>query len=285
MALMQFLPRLAWAAFTLALPVFVVAAEATDGALSTPTVILAVNAGDEEAGARLAERCLVCHTIGDGEGHGVGPNLFEIVGAPIASAAGFAYSNAMISLNGAGEIWTFGRLDTFLADPFAAIPGTRMGFPGIADAADRIDLIAFMRTLSLEPVPIVPVPPDPAMPPLAALTFSIEQVDRGRSLYQSAGCTACHAASLRGVVDDREPNNGDGPPLIGDPFARKWFGGDVLALYSDLRQTMPPAAPDTLGAAEYADLLAFILATIGFRVGEASLPTDPNQLSQIGFHQ
>jgi len=33
----------------------------------------------------------------------------------------------------------------FLADPLGTVPGTNMGYSGIADARERADVIAFLR--------------------------------------------------------------------------------------------------------------------------------------------
>jgi cytochrome c len=253
------------------------------GSLSTPELILAIAGADANAGAVVAERCIACHSFGEGDADGIGPNLFGIVGAPIARAGGFGYSPALAALNEAGENWTFGRLDAFLESPFAAVPGTRMGFAGVPDAGQRADLLAFLRMLSDDPVPLVPVMPADGVL-LAPLTLAAAQVEAGERMYRSAGCVPCHAESLWGVVDTRENGDGDGPALIGDQFARRWFGGDVLALLTAL-QTMPPDRPAGLESASYVDLLAFILAKNGFRVGDMELPGDPAALAGMGFLQ
>jgi cytochrome c len=258
-------------------------AQAAAASMSTPTLVLAIAGADPGAGAVVAERCTACHSFGEGEANRLGPNLFGIVGARIAGAAGFTYSSALMALNQAGETWTLGRLDAFLESPFEAIPGTRMGFAGIADAGERADLLAFLRALSDDPVPLVPVMPAGGV--LAApLTLAVAQVEAGERMYRRAGCVPCHAESLWGVVDTREDGDGDGPALRGDQFARRWFGGDVLALLTAL-QTMPPDRPGGLEPAGYIDLLAFILAENGFRIGEAALPGDPAALAEMGFHQ
>jgi cytochrome c len=253
------------------------------GSMSAPELILAIAGADANAGALVAERCAACHSLGKDEANGIGPNLFDIVGAPVARAVGFAYSPALTALNQAGATWTFGRLDAFLENPFAAVPGTRMGFAGIPDAAERADLLAFLRTLSDDPLPFVPVMP-PGGVLLAPLTLAAAQVEAGERMYRRAGCVPCHAESLWGVVDTREDGDGDGPALIGNQFARRWFGGDVLALLTAL-QAMPPDRPGALEPVSYIDLLAFILATNGFQLGDVALPGEPAGLAAMGFHQ
>ncbi len=75
-----------------------------------------------------------------------------IVGANHARAEGFRYSAANQAR--ANEPWTFEALNAFIANPRAAMPGTTMGFNGIASAQQRADLIAYLRTLSHNPVPL-----------------------------------------------------------------------------------------------------------------------------------
>ena len=96
------------------------------------------------AGRTLAETCTVCHALDRGAPPRVGPHLWQIVGRPVGGVAGFGYSPAMAR---AGGVWTADRLDAFLADPAHAFPGTTMVYPGLADADDRIRMIAFLRTL------------------------------------------------------------------------------------------------------------------------------------------
>jgi VCBS repeat-containing protein len=85
-------------------------------------------------GQIVALRCAGCHTLGQGEEHRLGPNLWNIVGQKIGAAPGYAYSAALAN---AGGRWTAKRLDRFLKDPKTFIKGTKMQFSGIADAEDR----------------------------------------------------------------------------------------------------------------------------------------------------
>ena len=40
-------------------------------------------------------------------------------------------------------VWNAVTLDRFLANPLGTVPGTTMGYAGIADARERADLIAY----------------------------------------------------------------------------------------------------------------------------------------------
>jgi cytochrome c len=41
--------------------------------------------------------------------------------------------------------WNARTLDRFLENPMKAVPGTTMGYAGIADAKERRDLIAYLQ--------------------------------------------------------------------------------------------------------------------------------------------
>jgi cytochrome c len=93
-------------------------------------------------------KCMSCHSVREGSGNGAGPNLFGITGRHIGSLAGFNYSNAMLSHR--EETWSSERLDRFIAQPQAAVPGTLMIFPGLSDPEQRKNLIAFLESLGEE---------------------------------------------------------------------------------------------------------------------------------------
>ena len=93
----------------------------------------------------LFSSCSGCHAM-RWRTHGIGPDLMGIVGASVAAHENFQYSQAMRDYGGR---WTRERLDRFLADPAAEVPGTQMQFAGIADAAARAQLIDFLAKMKL----------------------------------------------------------------------------------------------------------------------------------------
>lgn len=125
----------------------------------TPIAVLLADASAEK-GQAAAKQCSACHTFEKGGPNRVGPNLYSIVGRAVASHEGFAYSDALKKLGGD---WTYEKLNAFIHDPRADVPGTKMTFAGVKRDGQRADLIAYMRTLSDNPVPLPK--PEAAAPP------------------------------------------------------------------------------------------------------------------------
>ena len=121
---------------------------------------------DAAKGERVATKCRSCHTFEQGERNNLGPNLWNIVGSPRARLPDFNYSSAM---RGYGGEWTFDSLFEYLENPKAYVKGTSMSFAGIRRAADRANLLAYLRTKSDKPIdfPVAdaPTPTNDAGPP------------------------------------------------------------------------------------------------------------------------
>ncbi len=120
----------------------------------TPITARLVSA-DADAGKALMARqgCVACHSLNEGGKNGIGPNLYGVVGQPIAAhAEGYSYSSALKTHT--GEQWTYEELDKWLTKPAAFAPGTKMSFAGIADEKNRANVIAYLRSLSAEPLPL-----------------------------------------------------------------------------------------------------------------------------------
>jgi len=104
-----------------------------------------------EHGAQVAKQCGACHNFQEGQGPKVGPDLYGVVGRKIASVAGFNYSAALKAMNGT---WTFDALNKWLTDPRSDVPGTAMTFAGLTNEKQRADVIAYLNTLSKDPLPL-----------------------------------------------------------------------------------------------------------------------------------
>jgi len=100
-------------------------------------------APDVEAGKAVFKKCALCHTTEAGKNK-IGPSLFGVVGRKAASLESYNYSDAMKKYDNA---WDPQTLDTYLADPRAVVPGTKMIFPGIKEEKERQDVIAYLETL------------------------------------------------------------------------------------------------------------------------------------------
>jgi cytochrome c len=102
-------------------------------------------------GEQIAKQCEICHNLQEGQGAKVGPDLYGVVDRPVASVAGFNYTGA---LKAKGGKWTFAALNKWLTDPRADVPGTAMTFAGLSSEKQRADVIAYLDTLSKNPVPL-----------------------------------------------------------------------------------------------------------------------------------
>ncbi|NKC32676.1 cytochrome c family protein [Roseomonas sp. BU-1] len=110
-------------------------------------------AANPDTGRQIAQRaCASCHNFAQGGPNGVGPNLWGVVGGPHAHVEGFNYSAALRAK--AAEPWDYEALNAFLTRPSAAIPGTRMAYAGMSSINQRADVIAFLRSLATDPVPL-----------------------------------------------------------------------------------------------------------------------------------
>lgn len=95
--------------------------------------------GDVRRGEEIYGRCLACHALAYNR---TGPRHCGLLGRRAGSVPGYSYSQAMKQ---SGIIWNEQTLDVFLKNPMAAVPGTSMGYAGIADAGERADLIAYLK--------------------------------------------------------------------------------------------------------------------------------------------
>ncbi|CCB64863.1 MULTISPECIES: cytochrome c family protein [unclassified Hyphomicrobium] len=98
-------------------------------------------AADAAAGEKVFAKCKACHQV---DKNGVGPHLGGLIGRKAGSVEGYNYSEA---LKKSGITWDEASLDKWLQGPSKDVPGTKMIFPGVKDATQRADLIAYLATL------------------------------------------------------------------------------------------------------------------------------------------
>lgn len=106
------------------------------------------------AATRRVALCKSCHTFEEGGANGTGPNLWDIVGKDVASTPGFNYSAALKEFGGK---WTYERLEKYIENSQAYVPGTAM-VQRFGKASQRAEVLVFLSSLSANPVPF----PEPA---------------------------------------------------------------------------------------------------------------------------
>ena len=99
----------------------------------------AAAAADARNGETIYSRCLACHALAYDR---TGPRHCGLFGRRAGSVKGFAYSDAM---KRSSIVWTEKTLDRFLANPLNTVPGTAMGYAGVASSKERADLIAYLK--------------------------------------------------------------------------------------------------------------------------------------------
>jgi alcohol dehydrogenase (cytochrome c) len=104
---------------------------------------------------------------------------------------------------------------------------------------------------------------------LATPNFTSAQAAQGKAAFDRS-CASCHGPNL----DDGE----FAPPLRGNDFRLRWGARPLDTLLDEMSRTMPPAAPNSLGDAVYAQLLAYLAQENGVTPGTRELAADPAAL-------
>ena len=98
--------------------------------------------GAAARGERMYRACAPCHSL-EPNRNMTGPSRAEVWNPKSGSLPSFPrYSPALKS---AGIIWNDDTLDEWIKDPQHFIPGNTMTFPGMKDARQRTDLLAFLK--------------------------------------------------------------------------------------------------------------------------------------------
>jgi cytochrome c len=157
-----------------------------------------------ELGAQVFKRCATCHTDSKGGPNGVGPNLYGVVGGPVgAHAPGFAYTADLKALGGT---WDWDKLNKWLQNPKALVPGTKMSFAGLSKPEDRANVIAYLNSTSDSPLPMPAVPAAGASPAEAAAEKADEGAAGGKAADQPVLNEAQAAAAPgKSVAGDAAP--------------------------------------------------------------------------------
>jgi len=124
------------------------AAAAAEPVISIAELMLTADAGKGEGQMRA---CAACHSFDKGGANKAGPNLWGVMGRDIASVAGFTYSSALTAVDGA---WDYEKMNAWLKNPKNFAKGTSMSYAGQRRDGRRADMIAYLRSLSDNPIPL-----------------------------------------------------------------------------------------------------------------------------------
>ena len=103
--------------------------------------------GDVDAGKKVFKKCKACHNV-DKEKNKVGPHLVGVIDRAAAAVEGYKYSKAMKAKAEEGLMWTEENIDTYLLKPKDFVPKTKMAFPGLKKPEDRVNVIAYMKSVA-----------------------------------------------------------------------------------------------------------------------------------------
>jgi cytochrome c len=119
----------------------------------TPNLLIAVtflaaasfaapaSAQDAAAGKTVFNKCLPCHSIGEGAKNKVGPELNGLDGRKSGTVPGYSYSDAN---KNSGITWNEKEFKEYIKAPKAKIPGTKMSFAGITKQSEIDNLWAYV---------------------------------------------------------------------------------------------------------------------------------------------
>jgi cytochrome c len=133
----------------------------------------------------------------------IGPDLYGVLGRKIASHEGYEYSDALKAKS--SETWDYEKINHMIENPNAFAPGTKMAlFPGLPDAKQRADVLAFLRTKNDNPPPLPEVTATEEKPAGeekpgggeagdAAFLALIAKADPKQGETDAALCKVCHS--------------------------------------------------------------------------------------------
>jgi cytochrome c len=88
--------------------------------------------------------CGVCHKVEAGASPAIGPNLWGVGGRVSGTLPGYTYSPAM---KAAKIKWTKSELMSYVANPQAKVPGTKMTYAGEKDPAKQAAIVDYLLSL------------------------------------------------------------------------------------------------------------------------------------------
>lgn len=99
-------------------------------------------AQDAAAGEKAYAQCRSCHQVGENAKNTVGPILNGFIGQKAGTREGYSYSSAM---KDSGLTWDEATFSSYIQNPRAKVPGTKMIYAGLKDEKRVADLLAFLK--------------------------------------------------------------------------------------------------------------------------------------------
>jgi cytochrome c len=111
--------------------------------IASSSLASAALAQDAAAGKTSFNKCLPCHSIGEGAKNKVGPELNGLDGRKSGTAPDYNYSDAN---KNSGITWGEAVFKEYIKDPKGKIPGTKMTFAGIKNETEINNLWAYVSS-------------------------------------------------------------------------------------------------------------------------------------------
>ena len=106
----------------------------------------AMASGDAGAGEGLfKKKCKSCHINKDNGKHGMGPNLFGVMGRKAGTVEG--YKKFSDGMKASGVVWDDASMDKIMVNSTKFVAGGKMKGIKIKDATDRKNITAYIKTL------------------------------------------------------------------------------------------------------------------------------------------
>jgi cytochrome c len=109
--------------------------------IAASTAASSALAQDADAGKTSFNKCMACHSVGEGAKNKVGPVLNGLDGRKSGTVEGYSYSDAN---KNSGITWGKDVFLEYIKDPKAKIPNTKMVFAGIKNEKEANDLWAYL---------------------------------------------------------------------------------------------------------------------------------------------
>ena len=140
-------------------PIEGVVQEGEGGAEAEKPIAFYLATADAAAGEQVFKKCTACHNADQGGANALGPSLYGVMGNPVASHPGFAFTDA---LKGKGGSWDWDTMSAWLKSPRSFANGTKMTFAGLSDPQERADVMLFLNqhggSLTIQPPPAAAAP-------------------------------------------------------------------------------------------------------------------------------